>query len=401
MKYRNPLAGAVALLVGAMLLTAGSGTRISAAEALEATDIVAIDRGLDRASRFVLGAQAADGAWRASRYPALADGASLTPLVMRSLRERRQLAAVAEAWQRGMDYLARVRPSDGESELPPESLKYPLYTAAGALLALPDTPANRGLRGAWIEFIAKRQLTEPLGWQAADGEYGGWSYARALPHKPTTSAMPRSPLDVANLSATAFAIEALRFGGRPPDHPCFARALRFVTHCQNYAENGHREPRFDDGGFFFVLEDATRNKAGIAGSDGAGRIRYCSYASATADGLRALRLCGLSQDHPRVVAARDWLKHSLVELETAKDLSPDTSQWRASSFYYACWSLGLSLDAFTAGEAATLAGALLSRQQSDGSWNNPAVDLREDDCLVATPLAIEALSCCRRRMAAR
>ena len=27
----------------------------------------------------------------------------------------------------------------------------------------------------------------------------------------------------------------------------------------------------------------------------------------TADGLRALLRCGLSHDHPRVVAARDWL----------------------------------------------------------------------------------------------
>ena len=38
-----------------------------------------------------------------------------------------------------------------------------------------------------------------------------------------------------------------------------------------------------------------------------GVLRYHSYGSPTADGVRALVRCGLAHDHPRVLAARAWL----------------------------------------------------------------------------------------------
>ena len=45
--------------------------------------------------------------------------------------------------------------------------------------------------------------------------------------------------------------------------------------------------------------------------------------------------------------------------------------------------------------AEALAEELLRRQHSDGSWVNDAVEVREDDPLVATPLAAGALAVCR------
>ena len=45
--------------------------------------------------------------------------------------------------------------------------------------------------------------------------------------------------------------------------------------------------------------------------------------------------------------------------------------------------------------ANALADALLRRQQPDGSWVNDAEQVREDDPLVATPLAMAALAVCR------
>lgn len=385
----------IVMLVTAAVLTSLTGIAASA-EPLSALEGGDLDRSLKQGIALLVAGQSADGSWRASRYPALADGPSLTALVLRSLCEHRQSAIVAKAWRRGIEYLARISPKDDIAELAADRYSYPLYTAAIAAETLAAVPAYKAERGRWIDFLVRRQMTEPLGWQPADDEYGGWSYTRGLPARPKQAAA-RSPLDVANLSATMFALEALRAAGRPASDSAIKNALRFVKHCQNYTQR-QGDPRFDDGGFFFVLDDAARNKAGIAGSDTAGRVRFRSYASATADGLRALRLCGLADDDPRLLAARDWLGRSLGELRIASGASPTAGSWHTASFYYACSSLGSSLDLFSKPDASTLAAALVARQQPDGSWSNPAVDLREDEPLVATSLALAALSRCRARL---
>ena len=99
--------------------------------------------------------------------------------------------------------------------------------------------------------------------------------------------VPGQPADLlteSNLSATVFALEALRAAGTT-DEGAFAKALVFVRRCQNYTDG--LGSAFDDGGFFFMSEGDWRNKAGPLGTDEAGRRRYASYGSMTADGLRA------------------------------------------------------------------------------------------------------------------
>jgi hypothetical protein len=44
----------------------------------------------------------------------------------------------------------------------------------------------------------------------------------------------------------------------------------------------------------------------------------------------------------------------------------------------------------------TLAGELMCRQRPDGSWMNDAIEVREDDPIVATALASGALILCQR-----
>jgi hypothetical protein len=51
--------------------------------------------------------------------------------------------------------------------------------------------------------------------------------------------------------------------------------------------------------------------------------------------------------------------------------------------------------------AELLAAALIERQRFDGSWANAAVDVREDDPLVATSLAVISLSTCSDSLRAR
>jgi hypothetical protein len=139
-------------------------------------------------------------------------------------------------------------------------------------------------------------------------------------------------------------------------------------------------------------------------------MRGRSYASATADGLRALLACGLAHDDERVVGARAWLERRFDPERNAGDIPPERATEREASCYYAAWSAAHAfarLDAAQqgcsagrAGWARQLASALLARQRADGSFAGDAGILLEDDPLVATPLALGALASCRLALAA-
>src|SRR5262249_34961896 len=107
------------------------------------------------------------------------------------------------------------------------------------------------------------------------------------PRKPRPGALTL-PVE-SNLSATVFALTALRATRCPQDNPAFLKALTFLKRRQNFDDDpARRDPAYDDGGFYFIYDDGTRNKAGPAGKDNTGRQRFHSYGSTTADGVRGL-----------------------------------------------------------------------------------------------------------------
>jgi hypothetical protein len=286
-------------------------------------------------------------------------------------------------------------------------LSYPVYTAAGAVIVLShrDHVEHRQARDAWLSFLRERQLTEHLGWQPSDKEYGGWGYSHDLPRKPKPGE-PTPPFTESNLSATVFALEALQAAGCAAEDEACRKALTFVQRCQNFSDDpAQSDPAFDDGGFIFIYDDPTRNKAGEAGKDRHGRTRFYSYGSTTADGLRSLLACGLPADHPRVSAARHWLEANFdASTHPGKYPAARESTRRAVYFYYAR-SIAKAFAGVNVPElntppasirwAESLADEILKRQNADGSWINDAVFVREDDPVVATSLAAQALSVCR------
>jgi hypothetical protein len=361
-----------------------------------------IDRGLGAAARFLTACQAPDGAWRSDTYGTFKGGDALTPLVLRALGAVGGVD-VPSAVRRGAAYLAGMVRRDGGIDAGPYGLSYPTYTAALTVQVLdrPGGVEHSRQRAAWLDFLRDRQLTEPLGWAPADRAYGGWGYAADLPRRPPPG-QPVPPLSEANLSATVFAVEALRSAGGAHD-PALAAALVFLRRCQNYAEGaaGH-DPAFDDGGFIFIHDDADRNKAGVAGIDRSGRRRFASYGSTTADGLRGLLACGVPADADRVRAARCWLATHFSAAVHPGPFPGARVAVQASLYFYYCWSLAQALTHLEGDTPApqswaeALAGELVRRQRPDGCWINDAVEVREDEPLVATSLAVEALVRCRR-----
>ncbi len=365
-----------------------------------------LDAALEKAARYLVSKQSADGAWRSGTYGALRDGPSLTPLVMSAVLFLPQSGPQGQtALGNGADYLAGFVGNDGKLKVAPRELLFPVYTAASASRVVVLVRRNEQtlrVQAAWLAYLRDRQLNEALGWQPSDPEYGGWGFSLDVPRKPAPG-RPKELLHESNLAATIFALAALRSAKAPAGDPAYAQALGFVKRCQNFSDDpAAGDEKFDDGGFFFMPGDAAQNKAGAAGADRFGHQRYRSYGTMTADGLRALLRCGLAADHPRVVAARKWLLRHFAAAHNPGDFPADRAVLRDATYYYWTWAashaflaLGLARLETPAGPVAwpeQFAEQLLARQRADGSWVNRFTDAKEDDPLIATPWAAAALA---------
>jgi hypothetical protein len=378
---RAPLA-----LIALIMLAAGCGPRPEPTPGLSKR----IDAALIRGVGFLASRRDAGGLWRSDVYGSFKDPSALTPLVLNALEAANPSTNSEE---RGLDFLTNLTRPDGNQN----GLTYPLYTAALTvnLLSAPLRAAHAKARPTWTDDLASRQLDEKLGWQPSDLEFGGWGYAKDLPRKPAAG-LHVLPGTESNLSATTFALEALRQTGAGND--VFRKARVFLDRCQNHSAEDHSEEApFNDGGFYFIPNDSVRNKAGSAGKDAAGRERYASYGSATADGIRSLIACGVPETDPRLLAARRWLDRFFRADTHPGAYAADREINREAVYFYYTFSVSRALrstgDDLIRREQ--LAEALLSRQGPDGAWVNSAVAVREDDPLVATSFAVLALAACR------
>jgi hypothetical protein len=374
-----------------------------------AATLTNINASLAVALRYLLGHQSPDGAWRSDSYSFLADGPSLTPYVLTAFFFIPEAGAEERAaFHRGVNYLLSMVREDGSINAGPRGLTFPVFTSAEASRAVvldSRAPERLHAQKAWLAYLRERQLAENLGWAPDDPEYGGWGFSLELPHKPAHGE-PKKMMVESNLPSALFAIAALRSAKVPLTDPVYGKVLAFVEQCQNFAENPQRrDPRYDDGGFYFIPNDPVQNKGGVAGVDAFGRQRFCSYGSMTADGLRALVRCGLPADHPRVIAARKWMEANFSVEHNPGRFGEEREVLRDATYYYYCWSAAHAFMALDLREIETSRGKitwadvlseeLLRRQRPDGAWRNRYTDAKEDDALVSTSWAAAALALCR------
>jgi prenyltransferase beta subunit len=313
-----------------------------------------------KAAKLLWSKQGPDGGWHSETYGLLRSGQSLTPFILLALLDAP--GAPKEAVDRAIAFIRANTNDQGEVGRSDPSLEdYPNFTTSLALRALIKAGKTDGVERL-AAALHRQQFKEENGWGPDHPAYGAWGMGGPLRKPPHTGHV--------DLSMTRHVLQSLGLnlicgpGGR---------ALKYLERCQNA-----------DGGFMFstVIEDA--NKAGV------GR----SYGTATADGILAMLALFMKPDEPRVASALQWLvKHHRVDGVPGFDES--TAKWRAGMLYY---YLAASAQAFKQagsgpeGWRKELVRSLIARQREDGSFKNASFLMKEDDPLIATTLALLALT---------
>ncbi len=359
----------------------GGGMLFAAAQASGTPTPKAPDT-LARGVAFLSGRQSPDGAWRSAHYGFFRGGDALTPLVLMALRSSPEDEAAA----RGERWLDALTDRLATREAPWLELRYPLFSASYAARFY-SSRGDSPRAAVWGGIIESLQLTAALGWPAEDPRHGAWGDASTPPQRPPGAELP--DMLNPNLSATIYAVQGLAAAGRPERAKL---AAPFLARCQNF---GTGEKEFDDGGFFFAVEDPVRNKAGVAGRDKSGRERYRSYGSATCDGVLAMLALGSAPDDARVAAGLRWLKERTQRFAHAGQWPADRADSGRAHLYYYAQALAQVLancnEPWATDRRHVLAAGLAKAKAADGSWSNADPESCEDDAIVATAFAVSAL----------
>ena len=121
---------------------------------------------------------------------------------------------------------------------------------------------------------------------------------------------------------------------------------------------------------------------------------FASYATATCDGILTLLAIGVSPNDERTVSALSWLQDHEGFGWPAGIPAADPTGWGGAMYYY---HMAVRAEAYAAlgvaGEWTEHLTSILSKEQHpDGHFLNPSGSLnKEDDPLIATTLALEAL----------
>ncbi len=349
-------------------------------------DLVRLDADAQRAAsegrRWLLKQQSKDGGWHSQTYGSLKDGAAVTMLALYAISQLPVVEGGEDqaAIDRGLAFVEPGRKlREGAVASPDGSFDYPTY--ATALWLQTRRYTNRKMDASDEEALAwllAAQLTERRGFQPQDQAYGGWDL---LGEKDATGITTGS-----NVSVTRFVLEALQpFHDRQDVIEARKKARIWLDRCLDQGTGG---------GFAFSPESAEHlHKAGMTEDK---LPRAVSYGTTTADGLRGMLLAGVDSANKKLEGPISWLaKNTAVEVVPGfEQLSPEVGWQRGLRFYYA-ETLSAVISELPQPERdrrrIELYKSLLQAQQKDGSWKNDSARMREDDPLIATPLAILAL----------
>lgn len=222
------------------------------------------------------------------------------------------------------------------------------------------------------DFLVALQADEAEGYSPDHPFYGGNSYGNE--ERP-------------DLSNVQMALEALSASGLEKDHEAYARALVFLSRCQNRSESNTLE--YDAGGGSVIVASDDGGATYAPGDSKAGTIELAngrkvarSYGSMTYALLKSFIFAGVPKDDPRMQACWEWLKKNYtLDVNPGFEASKDPTASYQGLFYY-FHTMAKALDLYgeeTIVDAqgkphswrAELCGRLVAMQRKeDGSWKN-------------------------------
>ena len=284
-------------------------------------------------------------------------GQSLTPHVLLALaRLPSHLEALRpEPAGRAFGAILSFASERGPIGFATPALDYPVYSAAMALRCL--------------------TLLKPSGWQQAAQPLDAW--LRSQQFGPEWAGHPaeggfsmgyrerQNPPNAGHvdLSMTRRALEALGPGA--------GDAATFLERC-----------RATDGGFVYSPVERVLNK---------GKTPESAYGSATSDGVLACLALGRRDLAETGIV---WLRdHHRTDENPGVSRGPRAQYARAMVGYYRAGAARcFAAVGGPEGWQTRMIDAIVGDQRDDGSWSNPDPLQKEDDPLVATPLALTALA---------
>lgn len=352
---------------------------------------------LANACHYLWQQQGEDGGWHSTTHALLRSGQALTPFLTLALLESPEALCgrPPQPLAKALQFLRQHLTPDGALGLAdPDILEYPNYATSLALRVFlrlgeaQDAPRRQAL----LQYLLRQQFVEARGMTPADVVYGAWGFGE--------TPLPPGRSGHVDLSHTRRVLQAVREAGHT-EAETYARAQLFLRFVQKHPTDTRLQPGQEtpgsapyDGGFYFAPSVPGANKAGVVAATATTAAAPRSYATATCDGVLALLAAGVAPSDPRLQAARAWLQaHPALDAPQGFPLD-QPGEWPKVLFFYhlaARAAVYHALD-WPGDWREAMVALLAARQQADGSFVNPLGALnKEDDPLLATALAVEAL----------
>jgi len=326
-----------------------------------------------------------DGTWGGKQ------ASGITGVVVTGLLRTGKVTTKDPMIEKALGYIETLITKEGHIAGKDANQKLHNYVTCINLMALvaADRPEYKAPIKNAVAFLQKLQWDEGEGKDARSDFYGGAGYdSKSRP----------------DLSNTQFFLEALVAAGLPRNDKTFAKAVVFVSRCQNLKGEHNDQPwagKIDDGSFIYTAAKGGDTKV-ADDLDPKGEKGLPGYGSMTYAGVKSLLYCGLDKTDPRVVKAVAWLRKNYT-VERNPGMGKDREQW---GIYYYYLAMARCLD--TLGDEqfvdskgvkhdwrAEITSALAKRQQANGSWVNASDHWMEGNPTLVTGYALMTLATTR------
>ena len=332
-------------------------------------------KAITEAVSFLKSTQSADGSWGGQT------ASGMTGIVVTALIKGGGLTADDTAVAKALKYIEDpIDSKEGHiagAQAKVNQFNYPTCVNIAALAAAdPEGKKYKAAIDAAAGLLKKIQWDESEGKKPEEVIFGGAGYGGGT--RP-------------DLSNTSFYLDALTIAKVPNSDPAFAKAVVFVSRCQNLKCEFNDRPwaaTINDGSFIYTAAGDTRGAVNADGSKP-------GYGSMTYAGVKCLLLSGISRDDVRVKKGMEWLtKHYSVDVNPGMAAG---SGGRGLYYYLRVMAKCLTVagvDEVTTPDGvkhdwrADITSLLLTRQRKDGSWENDTPAWMESNPDLCTAYAL-------------